>query len=80
MTINQDQLLGYFEGHFNVSSDEIEADTLLFSSGLIDSFNMIELIMFIEETCETAIKPSEINLDNLDSVGRIMAFLEKRNN
>ncbi|NQY97042.1 MAG: acyl carrier protein [Henriciella sp.] len=78
MQITSDVLLDYFSNELFIDTSDVANDTLLFSSGLIDSFNMINLIMFIEETCQTKVKPPEITLDNLDSIDRILSFLEKR--
>lgn len=78
MQITSESLLDYFSDELFIDTSDVSSDTLLFSSGLIDSFNMINLIMFIEETCQTKVKPPEITLDNLDSIDRILAFLEKR--
>lgn len=78
MQITSDILLDYFSNELFIDTSDVANDTLLFSSGLIDSFNMINLIMFIEETCQTKVKPPEITLDNLDSIDRILSFLEKR--
>jgi acyl carrier protein len=78
MSLTKEQLLAYFEDSFNVDISNVETETLLFSSGLIDSFSMIDLIVYIEESCDIRIKPPEIILDNIDSISRILAFLEKK--
>lgn len=52
----------------------LEDDTLLFSSGLLDSLNVIDLVSLIEEQLGCAIPPAEITLKNFDSVGRIVRF------
>jgi acyl carrier protein len=78
MQISPDIILDYFGNELFIDTSEITNETVLFSSGLIDSFNMINLIMFIEETCQTKITPSEITLDNLDSIEKILTFLSDR--
>jgi acyl carrier protein len=78
MQITSEILIDFFSNELFIDTSDVAQDTLLFSSGLIDSFNMINLIMFIEETCQTKVKPPEITLDNLDSIDRILSFLEKR--
>jgi len=57
---------------------DIDSNTLLFSSTLLDSFSMVDLIAFIERESEIKIAPTEVTLDNLDSVNRILAFVERR--
>ena len=78
MSFTQENLLSYIQESFNVDVSGIEEDTLLFSTGLIDSFSMIDLIVFIETSNGIRIGPSEIILDNIDSIGRILTFLAKK--
>jgi len=78
MTITEETLVYFLETNLGVKKHDVRPDTVLFSSGFIDSFNMINLIMFLEEQCQSRIKPSEITLDNLDSIERILDFLRRR--
>jgi acyl carrier protein len=55
----------------------VENDTALFSTGLIDSLNVIELVCFVEEQLGRAVPPAEITLENFDSIDRIMRFASK---
>lgn len=78
MTLEKDILTGYLSGTLNVDVTQVTDDTPLFSSGLIDSFSMIDLITFIESQCGTSISPADITLDNFDTIGRIMHFTQNR--
>ena len=49
-------------------------------SGLIDSTGILEIIGFLEDEYDITIKDDEMIPENLDSVERIVAFLEKRKN
>lgn len=49
-------------------------------SGLIDSTGILEIIAFLEDEYDITIKDDEMIPENLDSVERIVAFLEKRKN
>ena len=80
MTLERDVLLNYLGNKINMAPNQIEAEMALISSGLIDSFTMVELVLFIEKQCGIKIKPAEVNLDNLDSVSRILTFTEMRAN
>lgn len=60
---------------FQLSPDEVLDDTELFSSGLLDSFHLVELISVLEKASGRRIKPGEINLENLDTPERISRFL-----
>ena len=55
----------------------LEDDTALFSSGLMDSLNVIELVSFIEEQLGCVIPPAAITLDNFDSISRIVRFTSR---
>ena len=75
MAITREGILGYLQLKQGLDPSLIESDdTELFSSGLLDSFSMVDLILFIETEGGFKMNPSEVNLDNLDSVGRIVAF------
>lgn len=78
MALSKQDIYEYFSSNFYVDTNDIEDDTLLFSSGVIDSFNLVEFIMFLEQSYNFKIPPGEITLDNLDSVERVMTFLERK--
>lgn len=61
---------------FRVDRDCLNDDTKLFSSGLIDSLSVIDLVCFVESKIGHAIPPSDITLENFDSVARIIVFAE----
>ena len=78
MSLQSEDLVSYLADELNVDTTGLDSEALLFSSGLVDSFSMIDLIFFLETQCGIKLKPAEITLDNLDSIGRIMAFIQKR--
>ena len=55
----------------------VQEDTALFSMGLIDSLNVIELVTFVEEQLGLSVAPREITLENFDSVGQILRFASR---
>jgi acyl carrier protein len=57
-----------------LSADEIEPDTQLFSSGLLDSLAYIELVLFIER--EFQLKLSGVPGMGMDSLDSISAIIE----
>ncbi len=71
-------LLDYLEQHSREDLADVKDDTELFSSGIIDSFAMVELLMFLEKFTGSKLGPEDIDLDNLDSVSRILKFVERR--
>ena len=78
MALSKDGLIDFFDKKLGVSSDSIDDETLLFSSGIMDSFSMVDLIMFIENEGGLKLSPTEVTLENLDSVARILHFVATR--
>lgn len=78
MALTHEALLTYLKDDLRLDIGQIEPEMSLFTSGLIDSFSMVELVIFIERSCSIKMKPSEVNLDNLDTIERILAFVETR--
>ena len=54
-----------------------DGDSLL-DRGIIDSTGIMELVMFLEEQFGIAVADDELVPENLDSVSRIVAFLERK--
>jgi acyl carrier protein len=77
MSMNFDTLRAFLADDLGVDTAEIAADTLLFSSGVIDSFALVSLMSFLETGCGISISPEEVNLDNFDSIERILAYVER---
>ena len=78
MGIIKDALLTYLADNFDVDMEDIEDDTPLFSSNLLDSFGMIDLVSFIESEAAVKFGALDMHLDNLDSVNQILAFIESK--
>lgn len=75
MTIESAAIFAFLRDDIGVETDDLDEATLLFSTGLIDSFALINLISFIEEEAGIRVSPADVNLDNLDSVERILAYV-----
>ena len=75
MAFNREKLLAYFSEELGVDVDDIDDETLLFTDGYLDSFSVVDLVTYIESSADISVDPSEVNLDNLDSVGRIISFV-----
>lgn len=66
----------------NFIRDELGGDVKdknqdLLKSGVIDSFNMIQLIQFIEESFEVSIDMEEIDFDTFKSIQSIAVKISK---
>ena len=54
---------------------EITCDTLLISSGYVDSFSMVSLLVFLENKFQIKIPPSKATPEAFDSVNKIIALV-----
>jgi len=53
-------------------------DEPLISSGLIDSFSLVDLALFVEQTFGVRIDDSELNAETFDSLAQLAAIIEAR--
>lgn len=60
--------------------DEIKRnpDIELFSSGLLDSFGIIQLFVAIQEELDVEIAPTEVDREMWATPNKIIAYLEER--
>jgi acyl carrier protein len=77
MAFTRDDILEHLQTEAGADTSKIDDKTLLFSSGMIDSFAMVSMIVFIERGCGIKIKPTDVNMDNLDSIERILSFVAR---
>ncbi|MBE0695674.1 MAG: acyl carrier protein [Anaerolineaceae bacterium] len=56
----------------------LTADTVLLSSGLVDSFSLVDLAMFIEERFGVRIHDTELNAQTFDTLGQLSQLVETR--
>jgi acyl carrier protein len=56
----------------------IDPDEKLISSGLIDSFNLMDLALFVEDTFGVRIEDTELNAETFDSLNQLNALIESR--
>ncbi len=53
-------------------------DEALISSGLIDSFSLVDLALFVEDTFSVRIEDSELTSDVFDTLSELASLVEKR--
>jgi acyl carrier protein len=56
----------------------ISADEKLISNGLVDSFSLVDLGLFIEDTFGVRIEDTELNADTFDSLEQLVALIQSR--
>jgi acyl carrier protein len=57
---------------------KISPDEALISSGLIDSFSLMDLALFVEDTYGVRIEDTELNADTFDSLNQLAALIASR--
>lgn len=76
--LTKSDLLTFLEQELGLDISTIQAETPLFSSGIIDSFALVSLLGFIEDKCQFRVNPIDVSLENVDSIGRIIAYAHSR--
>ena len=56
----------------------LRADEPLISAGIIDSFSLIDLALFVEDNFGVRIADSELNSDTFDSLDQLSALIVSR--
>ena len=57
---------------------KITADEPLISSGLIDSFSLMDVALYVEDTFGVRIEDTELNADTFDTLTQLAALIESR--
>ncbi|AXV17682.1 phosphopantetheine-containing protein (plasmid) [Neorhizobium sp. SOG26] len=74
MILTQGKLMDYLRDTLNLN--QADSDSELFSSGLLDSVSMVNLLAFIEQSTGMAIRAEDVTLENFDTPSRILRFAE----
>ncbi|HQV94700.1 MAG TPA: acyl carrier protein [Anaerolineales bacterium] len=56
----------------------ITADESLISSGLIDSFSLMDVALYVEDNFGVRIEDTELNADTFDTLTQLAALIESR--
>jgi acyl carrier protein len=63
---------------FTTEAKALQDSQSLMQTGVVDSTGILELIMFLEEQVGVKVADDEMLPENLDSVERIVAFVERK--
>ena len=72
---DRDAIAAFFESHLGVKPGSYKDDELLFSTGRLDSFGLVDLLTFVEERLGRRLRTAETTLDNFDSIARLATFM-----
>ena len=74
MALDSSQVMTFLSDRLGVDTTGLNNQSPLFSSSVVDSFSLVEMITFIETAAGIRIDAWDVTLDNFDSVDRILAF------
>jgi acyl carrier protein len=57
---------------------KLSPDEALISSGLIDSFHLVDLALYVEDTFGVHIDDTELNADTFDTLGQLADLIDQR--
>jgi acyl carrier protein len=72
----EDQIRRFLSESFFV--DDIAAEASFLEQGVLDSTGVLELVTFLEDAFGIDVLDEELLPDNLDSVARIVRFVERK--
>jgi D-alanine--poly(phosphoribitol) ligase subunit 2 len=75
MSSIKNTILAHVQEEFGGDTEQINTNTPLLSSGIIDSISALELVEFLESTFGFEFQAHEVDQENLDTVDRIEAFV-----
>ncbi len=60
------------------AGQKISPDAPLISSGVIDSFSLVDLALFVEDTFGVRIEDTELNAQTFDTLEQLAALIRSR--
>ena len=77
MEITAQKLMEFLEQELAVDTADVDEGTLLFSTGIVDSFAVITLMTYLETEGGLRIDPVDVNLENMDSIRSILDYVAR---
>ena len=76
MNPTQEKVKSFLANDLGLDVSIIEPNTALFTSGMIDSFALIEMLSYLESEFNAKIDIADLGIDNLDNLESIAALVE----
>ena len=77
----KDSILEYVKNEYLDEDDEddveLDENTPLITSGIVDSFSMVSLKRFLEKKCEISIPDDDATPEAFDTVNKILVLVSK---
>lgn len=71
-------IVGYLVDECGIDEDKVAPDSPLFSSKVLNSLDILNLVTFLEGAFAIRIGTWEVSLEGLDTVGLITEFVERK--
>ena len=76
MILTAESISKFLKDQIGLDTSSVTSDTALFTSNLLDSFSLVDLILFVESGTGTKIDPDDVRIENFDSISRIINFVK----
>ena len=73
----ESDIFQYLRDELGVAED-LTRDDPLFTSGAIDSFDLLQILAFVKEHYSLEVPPLDVSLENFDTVARMGALVVAR--
>ena len=77
--MTKDRIFEFLRTELAIDLTGVDEETLLVSTGIVDSLALVDLVMFLETEAGLRIAPGDLSLEHFDTVGRMLHFLQKTN-
>jgi len=74
----KEEIKKFIFDNFMRGKGALKDNTALFENNLLDSFGILELSSFIEKKFKVTINPSDVTVENFNSVDKIANFIMKK--
>ena len=75
---SKEQIKEYIVKSFMQGKGILKDDDSLFEKNIVDSFGILELVSFIEKKFKISINPSEVTIENFDTINKIVRLIEDK--
>lgn len=72
------EIFAYLSKKLRVAANDLDRDTPLVSSGLVDSGNLVRLATHVERLAGISIPDRDIDADHFDTVAMIASYVETK--
>jgi len=74
----RDEIEQFIRENFIFGEVALAPETSFVEGGILDSTSVLELVSFLEERFGIGVEPDEINLENMDSLSRVEAYVLRK--